>query len=43
MLKQGGDKHILSQQIKKAYHRHQEAFLKFNVSPNEMISIITAG
>ena len=43
MLKQGGDKNTLVNQIKKAYHRHQEAFLKFNVSLNEMIGVISAG
>ena len=31
MLKKGGDKNTLVNQIKKAYHRHQEAFLKFNL------------
>ena len=43
MIKQGGDKNILCKQIKEAYHRHQEAFSKFNISPDEMISVITAG
>ena len=43
MIKQGGDKKLVVNQIKKAYHRHQEAFCKFNMSPNEMISEITAG